>query len=123
MNPLATSAKMGRRELLGSLGLMALPTLAGQVPAAADNPAAQVADRASSIRITALKATICRDRVFVRLDTNQKVSGWGEVKGVVPKVAATLAEAEQSGEEPRSRLLKFRQLGFQSGSFLLVCVK
>jgi galactonate dehydratase len=57
------------------------------------NPAGAVADKTSSIRINSLAATICRDRVFVKLGTNQGISGWGEVKGVVPTVAKALAEA------------------------------
>jgi galactonate dehydratase len=59
----------------------------------AQSPSAAVADRTSSIRLTSLKATICRDRVFVKLGTNHGLTGWGEIKGVVPTVAKALAEA------------------------------
>src|SRR5262245_3680086 len=81
-----------RRQLLG-LGAAAGAALLAEHVSVAQSPAAAVADRTSSIRLTSLSATICRDRVFVKLDTNHGVSGWGEIKGVVPKVAAALAEA------------------------------
>lgn len=50
-----------------------------------------VADRTTSIRISQVTPHIFRDRVFVRVDTNHGISGWGEIKGVVPSVAAALA--------------------------------
>jgi len=84
--------KFARRELLG-LGCAAGAALLAEQSASAQNPAASVADRTTSIKLTSLRATICRDRVFVKLGTNHGVSGWGEIKGVVPSVAAALAEA------------------------------
>src|SRR5262245_5503340 len=81
-----------RRQLLG-LGAAAGAALLAEHVSVAQSPAAAVADRTSSIRLTSLSATICRDRVFVKLDTNHGVSGWGEIKGVVPTVAKSLAEA------------------------------
>ena len=86
------SHAFARRELLG-LGCAAGTALLAEQVSAAQNPAAAVADRTSSIRLTSLRATICRDRVFVKLGTNHGVSGWGEIKGVVPTVAAALADA------------------------------
>ncbi len=80
-----------RREIFGLSCAAGAALFAEQ--ASAQNPAASAVDRTSSIRLTSLRATICRDRVFVKLDTNHGVSGWGEVKGVVPTVAAALAEA------------------------------
>jgi galactonate dehydratase len=67
--------------------------LVAEEMAVGQSPAGAVGDRTSSIRINSLAATICRDRVFVKLGTNQGISGWGEVKGVVPTVAKALAEA------------------------------
>jgi len=86
------SQALSRRGLLG-LGCAAGAALLAEQDSSAQNPAAAAQDRTSSIRLTSLRATICRDRVFVRLDTNHGVSGWGEIKGVVPTVAAALAEA------------------------------
>jgi galactonate dehydratase len=58
-----------------------------------ENPAAQVADRASSIKITGLKATPLGERAFVKLETNHKIDGWGEVARIEPFVAAALARS------------------------------
>lgn len=81
-----------RRTLLGSMGAAAGAALfAGHAQAA--DPAAEVSDRTSSIRITRLTPNICRDRVYVKIDTNHGISGWGEIKGVVPTVAAALASS------------------------------
>jgi galactonate dehydratase len=91
MSPFTRSRAIARRELLG-LGCAAGTALLAEQLSAQD-PASAVADRTSSIRVTSLRATICRDRVFVKLGTNHGVSGWGEIKGVVPTVAAALAEA------------------------------
>src|SRR5205823_8981104 len=60
---------------------------------AADNPAANVADRTTSIKITALKAMVARSKAYVKISTNYDVFGWGEVTGLEPKVACALAES------------------------------
>jgi galactonate dehydratase len=67
------------------------------------NPAAQVADRTSTIRITGLRATWVNPVVFVRIETNHGVVGWGDVKGVDPRAAKPLAESLRElliGENP-----------------------
>src|SRR6186997_2354786 len=86
------SSIWARRDLL-TLGCAAGTALLAEQVSAAQNPAGAVADRTSSIRLTSLRATICRDRVFVKLGTNHGIHGWGEIKGVVPTVAKALAEA------------------------------
>lgn len=86
------SHTFARRELFG-FGCAAGAALLAEQVSVAQNPATTVADRTSSIRVTSLRATICRDRVFVKLGTNHGLSGWGEIKGVVPTVAASLAQA------------------------------
>jgi galactonate dehydratase len=87
-----TTSALARREFFG-LGCAAGTALLAEQALAAQNPASSVGDRTSSIRLTSLQATICRDRVFVKLDTNHGIHGWGEIKGVVPTVAKALAEA------------------------------
>lgn len=83
-----------RRQLLGGLtGAASAVFFASSAKSAEQSPASEVADKTSSIRLTSLLATICRDRVFVKLGTNHGLVGWGEIKGVVPTVAAKLAES------------------------------
>src|SRR5262245_52903612 len=57
------------------------------------NPAAQVADRASAIRIRGVRAYWVNPVVFVRVETNQGIVGWGDVKAVEPRAAKALAES------------------------------
>jgi galactonate dehydratase len=57
------------------------------------NPAAQVADRGSSIRITGMKTYWVGPVVYLKLETNHGVSGWGDLKGVDPRPAKVLAES------------------------------
>ena len=103
-------AVVNRRDLLkqiGAAGIMAGAAVggaaasrllgdlafAGELPAAAAPPAAaaRVEDRASAIRISAVSPIISAGRVFVKIQTNQNVTGWGELKGIEPATAATLA--------------------------------
>jgi galactonate dehydratase len=67
------------------------------------NPAAQVADRATAIRITGLRTYWVNPIVFVRIETNRGIVGWGDIKGVDPRPAQALAESLFSlldGENP-----------------------
>ena len=57
------------------------------------NHAAQVADRASSIRITGLRLRYVAPVVFVQITTNRGVSGWGDIKAIEPRSAMALAES------------------------------
>ncbi len=57
------------------------------------NPAAQVVDRASTIRLTKLTATWVNPNVFLKLETNHGITGWGDLKGVDPRVGKVLAES------------------------------
>lgn len=95
---------MDRRECLTATaalatGVAVLAEAVGQER----NPAAQVADRASSLRITGLRTFWVGPAVYVRLATNQDLVGWGEIKGVDPRVARVLTEAlyeQLDGENP-----------------------
>jgi galactonate dehydratase len=57
------------------------------------NPAAQVADRTSTLRLTGMRTFWVGANVLVRLDTNHGVSGWGDVKAVDPRVSRVLAQS------------------------------
>ena len=56
-------------------------------------PGVQVADRSSSIRITAMKTYWVGPIVYVKIETNHGISGWGDLKGVDPRPAKVLVES------------------------------
>ncbi|MBM81313.1 MAG: hypothetical protein CMJ78_12080, partial [Planctomycetaceae bacterium] len=58
-----------------------------------NNPAANVADKTTSIKITKLTATPMQRKVFLKLETNHGVTGWGEIDQLEPYVAAKLAQS------------------------------
>ncbi|MCH2397849.1 MAG: hypothetical protein MK364_01970, partial [Pirellulales bacterium] len=91
-HPFTNSSPLPRRQLLGSLGLVTAGAgVLQEFSAASENPVAAPTDRPSTLRIRALHPHICRDRVYVKIETNTDLFGWGEIKGVVPSVAAALA--------------------------------
>lgn len=57
------------------------------------NPAAQVADRTSSLRITGLRPYWVNPVVYLRIETNHGIVGWGDIKAVDPRVAKPLVMA------------------------------
>jgi galactonate dehydratase len=67
------------------------------------NPAAQVEDRASTIRIRSLRATWVNPILYLRIETNHGIVGWGDIKAVDPRPAKVLVEslfALLDGENP-----------------------
>ncbi len=84
---------MRRREALAAAGLAAGVALLNEAVPAEKNAAANVADKASAIRITKLTARWVNPNVFIKIDTNHGVSGWGDIKAVDPKVAKVLVES------------------------------
>jgi len=80
-----------RRQALVSLGAAGLVPL--DAVAQEKNPAAQVEDRASTIKITALHAMQVRYKAFVKIETSHKITGWGEITGLDPTVACALAKS------------------------------
>lgn len=91
---MATNSTVSRRHWLSSAGVMsaAMACLSEHV-SAQDNPAAQVADRSSTIRITSLRATPIGPKVYLKLETNHGVVGWGEIDQLEPRAAAELARS------------------------------
>jgi galactonate dehydratase len=86
--------ELSRRGALGTLGAAAGGfALVSHALAAEDNAAAQVADPAAKIRITGLRTHRVQHKVYVELQTNQKVTGWGEISALVPSAAEELAKA------------------------------
>lgn len=83
-----------RRELLSSAAILAAGNaLLQDMVSAQDNPADRVVDRASSIRITALRPFLVSPHLFIRIETNLGIVGWGEIKGLDVRVAKTLVES------------------------------
>ena len=85
----ASSREVDRRELLAAAGAGA----AGAILLGGANFAAAAEDRASAIRINALKTHRVGHKVYVRIDTNHKVSGWGEISALEPAAAEALANS------------------------------
>lgn len=89
------SNTLGRRRLLAGFGAAAAAGFAWtqQAVGQADNPAANVADRATNLKITALKTYWVGPVVYVKIETNMGLSGWGDLKGVDPRPAKVLVES------------------------------
>lgn len=85
---------VNRRELLQVAGVSAAGALllAEALPAR-ENPGVQVQDRASTIRITGVRALRVNPVVYLRVETNHGIVGWGEIKAVDPRVAMALVES------------------------------
>ncbi len=83
-----------RRDLLTALVPAAAASVAlPRTLAAAEATVASVADRTSSIRITKLTATPMQRKVYLKIETNHGVTGWGEIDQLEPYVAALLAKS------------------------------
>lgn len=94
MNDDHSSQRVHRRGLLAGLGTAAAGVaFLNQVVGDEQNPAAQVADRSSSIRITGMKTYWVGPVVYLKIETNHGISGWGDLKGVDPRPAKVLAES------------------------------
>jgi galactonate dehydratase len=90
----ADEGDVTRRGALQALGAVAGGVaLTNHTVAAENNPAVQVADPASSIRITGLRTHRVQHKVYVELQTTHKITGWGEVSALVPSAAEELARA------------------------------
>lgn len=70
------TSDLNRRELLST----AVSALAAAEAIAAD-PVAPVEDKASSIKITSLRAFVVGPKAYFKIETSHKITGWGEVTG------------------------------------------
>src|SRR5258708_7741735 len=92
--PQPSSSSLSRRQMLGSAAAATAGlALLREFTAAADDPAANVADKGSAIRIAKLTAFPVGPKAFFKIETNQQVTGWGEVTGLDPEVAGALARS------------------------------
>jgi len=124
------ASSFSRRQLVLSAGagIVASPFMTSFLAMGQDTES--VADKTSSIRITRLVSHVFVDRVFVRIDTNHEISGWGEIKGVVPSVAAALAGSmfELLNNQNPTRIEHLWQTMYRAernqrgGAFMLHCI-
>jgi galactonate dehydratase len=83
---------INRRVLLGAAGVAAGAALLNEATAG-DNPAAGVVDRGATIRIRAMQRHRVGSKVFIKIETNQNVFGWGEISALEPGAANALAQS------------------------------
>ncbi len=122
---------MNRRNLLFSSSAMAAGiAMLADVSSAAQNPAAGVEDKTTTIKLTALKATRVGTKAYVKLETNHGIFGWGEITGLDPNVACKLLESLfelLDGENP-TRIEHLWQKVYRShrdmrgGAFMVHCL-
>jgi galactonate dehydratase len=96
MSDSSRSEQLVRRDAFAAIGAGAAAAglaFVNDAVATESNPATQVADRSSSIRITALRTYWVGPVVYVKIETNHGVSGWGDLKGVDPRPAKVLVES------------------------------
>src|SRR5262245_21875235 len=93
MQETLSTGSISRRGLLGAVGAAGGFAFLQQAVAQENNPAGQVADTGSSLRITGLKTHRVQHKVYVELLTSQKITGWGEVSALVPTAAEELAKS------------------------------
>jgi galactonate dehydratase len=95
---------MNRRQCLTTAAAVAAGTaLLAEAVGQENNPAAHVADKTSTLKITGLRTYWVNPVVFVKIETNHGATGWGEIKAIDPRVAKVLAEslfALIEGENP-----------------------
>lgn len=85
---------LGRRDWLQSMGAAAVGwSLVDQAVAQEQAPGNQVVDRASSLRITGLKTYWVGPIVYVKIETNHGLVGWGDLKGTDVRVGRVLVES------------------------------
>jgi galactonate dehydratase len=99
-----TPTNLDRRNWFATTAALAAGVaMVADICEGADNPAANVADNGSDIKITGLRAVPVGGYLFIRIDTNKGVFGWGETAGIEPQVGKLLAESLFSlldGENP-----------------------
>src|SRR5688572_31580612 len=82
---------IARRQVLTSLGAMAAgAALLRDAVADQHNPAANVADRTGTLKITSVRGLPCGSKCYVKIETNHGITGWGEITSLEPTIAAAL---------------------------------
>lgn len=84
--------KTGAAGLAGMMASVATG-LAVMRDCSADEPGKIVEDKTTSVKITAMRPFPAGGKCFVRIDTSTNISGWGEITGLEPNVAAELIKS------------------------------
>ena len=90
-----TVTMINRRKLLGTLGLGSAASLGFMMTQ--QNVAAQnVVDKGANLKITDVRMFNV-GKLYVRIQTNAGITGWGETYGLVAKAAIAICETMGSG--------------------------
>src|SRR5947208_4951541 len=92
MNNEQDRTEVDRRRLLAA-GAVAVGGLALVDAVAADAPGKQVEDKGAGLKITRLHAMPAGPKAYVKIETNHKITGWGEITALEPHVACALAQS------------------------------
>lgn len=82
-----------RRELVTSASALAAVGMLGELAAGAERAAVAAEDKTSSIKITAASCIPLGSKTLLKIETNHKITGWGEISQLPPKVAIALVES------------------------------
>lgn len=82
-----------RRELIGAFGSVAAGAMIADQVAAAEEKAPSVVDRNTKIKLTKLTAKRAKAKVFIKLETNMGVTGWGEIDQLECEAATVLVKS------------------------------
>src|SRR5436853_2810068 len=85
--------RFARREWFASAAAMAAGAALLSDAVGQENPAANVADRRANLKIKSLRGTRVGTKAYIKIETNQGITGWGEVAGLDPTVAVALAHS------------------------------
>lgn len=113
--------------MLASAGAAAAGWMLLREASGAENPATKVEDRAVGIKITSFKTFPVGNKTLLKLETNQKITGWGEISQLPPTVVAPLMQSLfelLDGENPTRIEHLWQKLyrahrDFRGGAFML----
>jgi len=84
--------KTGAAGLAGMMASVAAG-LGAMRDASADEPGKIVEDKTTSVKITAMRPLPAGGKCFVKIETSANITGWGEITGLEPNVAAELIKS------------------------------
>src|SRR5690242_3287855 len=79
----------------GVAGMMASVAagLSAMRDASADEPGKIVEDKTTAVKITAMRPLPAGQKCYVKIETSANITGWGEITGLEPNVAAELVKS------------------------------